>query len=300
MAAFITALSCQGASGEAANQSSLRPSDSFTSRRVTGAMPGVDEIPGQELRPSMSESRRPASPSASKMASSVRFSALRPARRPAMARPTPVIAARRSRISVTSLARGLGRVADELERALRARAHAPLRQGFQLLRHALLIETDVAVRVELEELRDRRAARVPGNCLRSATIFIGFPCLELRFRKANDHPIDIGRDRDLAGKPAVGLQLEQAFQHRALRAAGRRNLREPGGVNESVTGAGSCRLPLQSATIPGTQFSTAACMTERPVSACTSRFSPLCSMKMIVGMNGGSLEDILLTVAHDR
>jgi len=101
MAEFITALNCPGASGEAANQLSLRLSDSLTSRRVTGAIPGVAETPGQELRPSMSESRRPASASASKMASSVRFKALRSALRPAMARPTPVIAARRSRTSVS-------------------------------------------------------------------------------------------------------------------------------------------------------------------------------------------------------
>ncbi len=61
MAAFITALSWPGASGEAANQFSFRSSDSLTSRKLTGAMPGVTDTPGHELKPSMSLSRRPAS-----------------------------------------------------------------------------------------------------------------------------------------------------------------------------------------------------------------------------------------------
>ncbi len=98
MAAFITALSWPGASGEAANQFSFRFKDSLTSRKLTGAMPGVTDTPGHELNPSMSLSCRPASLSASRMASRVRFSALRSARRPASARPTPEMTARPPRL----------------------------------------------------------------------------------------------------------------------------------------------------------------------------------------------------------
>jgi len=101
MAAFITALNCPGASGDAANQFSLKSKASLISRNVTGAMPGVLDTPGHELNPSMSSGRKPAPAKASKIASKVRFRGLRSERRPARASPIPDIAAPLSRISTS-------------------------------------------------------------------------------------------------------------------------------------------------------------------------------------------------------
>src|SRR5882757_7781570 len=45
------------------------------------------------------------------------------------------------------------------------------------------------------------------------------------------------------------------------------------------------QLPPQSATIPGTKFSTAACITERPTTASTTCSVPLCSINTIFGID---------------
>src|ERR1700736_693723 len=56
------------------------------------------------------------------------------------------------------------------------------------------------------------------------------------------------------------------------------------------------QLPPQSATIPGTKFSTAACITERPTTASTTCSVPLCSINTIFGIDLFRVETHLSSV----
>src|SRR6267154_856584 len=56
------------------------------------------------------------------------------------------------------------------------------------------------------------------------------------------------------------------------------------------------QLPPQSATIPGTKFSTAACITERPTTASTTCSVPLCSINTIFGIDLFQVEAHLSSV----
>src|ERR1700676_4004124 len=60
------------------------------------------------------------------------------------------------------------------------------------------------------------------------------------------------------------------------------------------------QLPPQSATIPGTKFSTAACITERPTTASTTCSVPLCSINTIFGIDLFQVETHLSSVLQSE